>query len=247
MESGFILNGRHVLVTGGSRGIGRAIVLALAHAGAKVTACHANPSTAVDELAKELADLGAEHLLVQTDVAVPAQVDALVQRAVDRFGPLHGIVNNAGVVSHRTIEDLEPDEWNRVLNVNLTGMYLTIRAALDSLVPGASIVNVGSAVASRGMPGRVHYTAAKSGVTGLTRSLCKELGPRGIRVNAVAPGLVETDQMSGVPQAARDRYTGMIGLARIADPGELAGPVMFLLSEAAGYVNGATLNVDGGI
>jgi 3-oxoacyl-[acyl-carrier protein] reductase len=244
----FDLSGRHILVTGGSRGIGRALVLALARQGARVTACHANPGEAVTSLRKELAAAGAPpHLLVPADVSRADRVAALIEEAHGRFGPIDGIVNNAGVVSHRPIADLEAEEWHRVLDVNLTGMYLVLQAALDRLAAGASVVNVTSAVAFRGMAGRAHYTAAKAGVVGLTRALCKELGPRGIRVNAVAPGLVDTDQLAGVPQAARDRYTGMIALGRFADPEEVAGPVLFLLSDAARYVTGATLHVDGGI
>jgi 3-oxoacyl-[acyl-carrier protein] reductase len=243
----FGLAGRHVLVTGGSRGIGRAVVRSLAAQGARITVGHARDSADATTLSKELAELGVEHHLHRADVADPPAVADLVSQARQRFGPLDGIVNNAGVVSHRTIEDLDPDEWRRVLDVNLTGMYLVVRAALDALAPTASIVNVTSAVAFRGMAARTHYTAAKSGVVGLTRSLCKELGPRGIRVNAVAPGLVETDQMAGVPAAARQKYQAMIGLGRIGDPDDLSGPVLFLLSDAARYVTGATLHADGGI
>ncbi len=243
----FGLVGKHVLVTGGSRGIGRAVVQALAAQRAAVTACYHRESDAVTTLAKELSDAGAEHHLVRADVTDPGDVAVLVQEAVDRFGALDGVVNNAGVVSHAPIEELALAEWHRVLDTNLTGMFLTVQSALAHLAPDASIVNITSAVAFRGMAARTHYTAAKSGVLGLTRSLCKELGPRGIRVNAVAPGLVETDQMVGVPDAARAKYTGMIPLGRVADPHELAGPVLFLLSDAARYVTGATLHADGGI
>lgn len=243
----FGLAGRHVLVTGGSRGIGRAVVLALAGQGARVTACHSRDSADVTSLAKQLADAGTEHQLHRADVADPDAVGGLVSDATRRFGPIDGVVNNAGVVSHRPVEQLELDEWRRVLDVNLTGMYLVVRAALGALAPEASVVNVTSAVAFRGMVARSHYTAAKSGVVGLTRSLCKELGPRGVRVNALAPGLVETDQMAGVPEAAKTRYQGMIALGRIADPADLVGPVLFLLSDASRYVTGATLHADGGI
>jgi 3-oxoacyl-[acyl-carrier protein] reductase len=243
----FGLRGRHAVVTGGSRGIGRAVVLALARQGARVTACYLRDSDEALSLGKELADLGAEHLLLRANVASADDMESLFAAAARQFGPVHVLVNNAGVVSNRPLPDLEPTEWHRVLDTNLTAMYLATRAALPRLAPGASIVNVTSAVAMRGMAARAHYTASKAGVLGLTRSLCKELGGQRVRVNAVAPGLVETDQMAELPAAARTKYRGMIALARFADPADIAGSVLFLASDAARYISGATLNVDGGI
>jgi 3-oxoacyl-[acyl-carrier protein] reductase len=238
---------KHVVVTGGSRGIGRATVLAFAREGAAVSSCYGHQSEASDTLTKELADMGVRHLLVQADVSDETAVRAFISQAHERFGSIDVLVNNAGVVSHHRMADLETSEWHRVLETNLTGMYLTTRAALPLLAHHASIVNVTSAVAMRGMAARVHYTSAKSGVLGLTRSLCKELGPGGIRVNAVAPGLIDTDQMVGVPQEARERYMRMIALGRFAHPDEVADAIVFLGSDAARYVTGAILHVDGGI
>lgn len=243
----FGLKGRHIVVTGGSRGIGRAIVDALAVDGASISACYGNSSDSSDRLRTEMADAGVELMLERADVSKADEVADFVAGAVERFGPIDGIVNNAGVVSHHTIEDLEIDEWRRVLDTNLTSMYQVVHSAVGHLSDKASIVNVTSAVAFRGMAARVHYTAAKSGVVGLTRSLCKELGGRGIRVNSVAPGLVETDQMSGLDESARARYEKMIALGRVARPSEIADPVLFLLSDAAQYVTGATVHIDGGI
>jgi 3-oxoacyl-[acyl-carrier protein] reductase len=241
------LVGRHAVVTGGTRGIGRAVVLALARQGVRVSTCFAHDGEHVQTLEKELADLGAEHLVARADVSDEAEVRGFIGRAQELHGPVDVLVNNAGVVSHRLLRDLEAAEWHHVLDTNLTGMYLVTRAAVPVLAEGASIINVTSAVAMRGMAARVHYTAAKSGVIGLTRSLCKELGPQGLRVNAVAPGLVDTDQMAGVPEAARDRYAGMIALGRFAAAEEVADVVLFLASDAARYVTGATVHVDGGI
>jgi len=243
----FDLKGRHALVTGGSRGIGRAIVLALAQQGVSVSACYATPSEAVRSLADELAEIGADSQLLRADVTSEEQVRRLVAEAQERFGAIDILVNNAAVVSHHTLQDLNEDEWQRVIDTNLTGMYRVTRAALGFLSDSASVINVTSAVASRGAPTLVHYTAAKSGVLGFTRSLCKELGPRGIRVNAIAPGLVDTDQMRDVTEAARSRYAGMIALGRIATAEEMTGAVLFLASDCSAYVTGATLHVDGGI
>jgi 3-oxoacyl-[acyl-carrier protein] reductase len=241
------LAGRHAVVTGGTRGIGRAVVLALARQGVRVSVCSAHDGEHVRTLEKELAELGVEHLVARADVSDVAEVSGFIGGAHATNGAVDVLVNNAGVVSHRLLRDLEPAEWHHVLDTNLTGMYLVTRAAVPLLAAGASIVNVTSAVAMRGMAARVHYTAAKSGVIGLTRSLCKELGPQGLRVNAVAPGLVDTDQMAGVPQQARERYRGMIALGRFATAEEVADVVVFLASDAARYVTGATVNVDGGI
>jgi len=243
----FGLSGRHAVVTGGSRGVGRAVVLALAQQGVRVTACYVQDSDDVTTLGKELADMGAENLVLRADVTSPQDVESLFAAATRRFGPVHVLVNNAGVVSHRPLAELDLDEWHRVLDTNLTAMYLTTRAALPRLSPHASVVNVASAVATHGAPMLAHYTASKAGVLGLTRALCKELGGQGIRVNAIALGLVDTDQMAAVSAEARTKYTNMIALGRIADPADVAGAVLFLASDAAPYITGATLNVDGGI
>jgi 3-oxoacyl-[acyl-carrier protein] reductase len=243
----FGMKGRHAVVTGGSRGIGRAIVLGLARHGASVTACYTTPSEAVESLTAELGSLGADAELIRADVSDEAQAQRFVERAGERRGPIDVLVNNAGVVSHRTLDELDLAEWRRVLDVNLTSMYLITRAALPRLAGSASVVNISSAVAMRGMAARTHYTAAKAGVVGLTRSLAKELGPRGIRVNAIAPGLVDTDQMAPVPQQVRAKYTQMIALGRFGRPEEVADAVLLLASDAARYISGATLNVDGGI
>jgi 3-oxoacyl-[acyl-carrier protein] reductase len=243
----FGMKGRHAVVTGGSRGIGRAIVLGLARHGASVTACYTTPSEAVESLTAELGSLGADAELIRADVSDEAQAQRFVERAGERRGPIDVLVNNAGVVSHRTLDELDLAEWRRVLDVNLTSMYLITRAALPRLAGSASVINISSAVAMRGMAARTHYTAAKAGVVGLTRSLAKELGPRGIRVNAIAPGLVDTDQMAPVPQQVRAKYTQMIALGRFGRPEEVADAVLLLASDAARYISGATLNVDGGI
>ncbi|GAB3969225.1 SDR family NAD(P)-dependent oxidoreductase [Actinoallomurus acanthiterrae] len=243
----FELKGKHAILTGGSRGIGRATVLALARQGVTVTTCHVRDSDDVGSLADELTGLGADHLIVRCDVAEEAQVERLVDQAYERFGPVDLLVNNAGVISHLPLDHLGPEEWRRVVDTNLTGMYHTIRKALPRFAPGASVVNITSAVARHGMPAAAHYVASKAAVMGLTRALCKEFGPRGVRINAIASGLIETDQMGAVSDEGRAKYHEMIPLGRIGRPEEIAQTVLFLASGAASYITGATLDVDGGI
>ncbi|MFF8955265.1 SDR family NAD(P)-dependent oxidoreductase [Streptomyces sp. NPDC014894] len=243
----FALRGRHVLVTGGARGIGRATVLSLAAQGASVTACYLQESERVESLRRELDGRGARGLLVRCDVTDHEQAERLGASAHGTYGAIDAVVNNAGVISHLPLEKLDPDEWHRVLDTNLTGMYHVVRAALPYLAESASVVNISSAVAHHGMPHAAHYVASKAGVMGLTRALAKELGPRGVRVNCVASGLVETDQMKAVTAEGRARYERMIALGRTARPEEIADVVLFLVSHAARYITGATLDADGGI
>lgn len=243
----FGLKGRTALVTGGSRGIGRAIVLGLARQGVSVVACHARPSDAVTALAGELAAMGVDAQLVQADVTSEADVERLLGTVAERFGSLDILVNNAAVVSHSPLHELSLEEWRRVLDTNLTGVFLVLRAAHKLLPDDAAIVNIGSAGALRGTAERTHYMTSKAGVVGLTHSMAKEFGPRGIRINTVAAGYTETDQMAGLPPARRAQIMAKIALGRAADPDEIAGAVLYLLSDAARYVTGATLHVDGGI
>jgi 3-oxoacyl-[acyl-carrier protein] reductase len=241
------LDGKRAVVTGGSRGIGREIVLGFARGGASVAACFNRESDDVARLRGELEEIGGESYLAQADVSDPGSVESFVGGAAERFGGIDVLVNNAGVVSHKMIDDLELDEWHRVIDTNLTAVYLVCKAALPRMSSGGSIVNITSAVAMRGMPARTHYISSKAGVIGMTRALCKEVGRSGIRVNAVAPGIIETDQTAGLDEAGRQRYSGLAALNRLGGPDEIAGAVLFLSSDLASFVSGVTLNVDGGI
>src|SRR4051812_34448593 len=180
------LTGKYALVTGGSRGIGRAITLGLARHGATVMACYRRGGEAVDSLDKELEQIGGDHRLVPADVAAPEAVEGLTEGGPEHFGAPDALVNNAGVTSRVPIAQLPLAEWRRVMDTNLTGAFLVTQKALPLMGPGASIVNIGSRAAHAGMPACSHYTATKAGLVGFTRSLAKELGPRGIRVNVVA-------------------------------------------------------------
>jgi 3-oxoacyl-[acyl-carrier protein] reductase len=241
------LRGKRALVTGGSRGIGRAIVLALAQQGASVVACYHTPSDAVTSLERELEAYGNDSCVAQADVGDADDVHRLTDAIGVRFDRLDILVNNAGVVSHRTLDDLDLEEWRRVLDTNLTSLYLVTKGVAPLLAAGSSVINVGSAVALRGMVGRTHYASSKAGAIGFTRALCKELGPRGIRVNLIAPGIIETDQASGLTPEARARYSSLAALGRLGTAADIAGVALFLASDLSAFVSGMVINADGGI
>jgi 3-oxoacyl-[acyl-carrier protein] reductase len=241
------LKGKRAVVTGGSRGIGRAIVLALAEQGVSVAAVYQRESEAVTSLSEELTRIDGDSYLVQADVSSETDVARLAEDVRGRFGGVDVLVNNAGVVSHKMIEELDLDEWRRIIDTNLTSLYLVTKAVVDAIPEGGSVINVGSAVAVRGMVGRTHYASSKAGAIGFTRALCKELGPRGIRVNLVAPGIIETDQASGLTPEGRARYSALAALARLGTADEVAGVALFLASDLSAFVSGMTINVDGGI
>jgi len=241
------LSGKRVLVTGGTKGIGRATVLAFARAGAEVVTCHRTADEATESLVRELKEIGGRHLVTRADVTSGTDVAELAERTRAQLGGLDVLVNNVGVDGPVPFGELSESEWRRVLDHNTTAAYLVTQAALGLLVDGASVISVGSSVALRGRANGVHYAASKAALIGFTRGLCKELGPRGIRVNVVAPGLTETEPGAGLPAAAVERIVGMTALGRICQPADVAGAVLFLAGDTSRYISGATLNVDGGV
>lgn len=239
------LEGKKALVTGGTRGIGRAIVTDLARAGAEVFTCSRHDDEAAQDLARELKDIGGAHHVMVADVADGEEIDRIAQRCREVFGSLDVVVHNAGAISHVPFADLEPAEWQRVLDTNLGAAATLTQRALPLLRTGSSVIYIGSRVATVGIPLRAHYTAAKAGLIGLARSLAKELGPRGVRVNVVAPGPVETGEP--VPPEVRRRYEHLIALGRLGRPPEIAAVVRFLAGDEASFISGETIHVDGGI
>ncbi|WP_433254621.1 SDR family NAD(P)-dependent oxidoreductase [Streptosporangium sp. CA-135522] len=240
------LEGKTALVTGGTRGIGRAIAIALAAAGMRVMVCYRSDDEAAAELLRELKAGGGDHAAVRADVSRPEDVDHLLAQCRERLGGLDVLVNNAAVIGDQPLEGLSIDEWHRVVTNDLTSVYLVVRGALSLLRDGASIVTIGSAAALKGLPGRAHYTAAKSGLIGFNRTLCKELGPRGIRANLVAPGIIDTDEPPQPPSGQHGRLAKLTALGRLGRPDEVADVVLFLAGDMSRYVTGETITVDGG-
>src|SRR4051794_16141240 len=223
------LAGKRVLITGGTRGIGRGIVTAFAQAGANVVTCYRSEGEHVESLARELKELPGEAHLIRADVAEQADIDRLIEECKVRLGGLDTVVNNAGVISHVPFERLDAAEWHRILDTNLSAAFFVTQTALPLLGEGASIINIGSKGATVGVPMRAHYTAAKAGLSGLTRTLCKELGPRGIRINVIAPGVIATE-LELSPEIL-GRYESMTALKRLGRPSEIAGTALFLASD----------------
>ncbi|CRK55096.1 SDR family NAD(P)-dependent oxidoreductase [Alloactinosynnema sp. L-07] len=245
------LKGKKALVTGGVRGVGRGIVLALAKAGVDVVTCYRQDSELVESLRRELKEIGGQHHVIQADLAEPEQITEFMTEVKNQFGTLDLIVNNAGTISHVPYGQLELDEWLRILNTNVTAVHLVIQQALPFLAEDASIVNIGSKSSEVGIPLRSHYTTTKAALRGLTRSLAKEFGTKGLRFNVLALGVIETEALDAMPEEQqammRKRYSEKTALGRLGTPDEVAGAVLWLASDLSKYVTGATIHVDGGI
>ena len=245
------LEGRRALVTGGSRGIGRATVRLLAGAGADVGFCWRSAADAAEVSLSDARRAGPEgdHWHAAADLTRARDVEELFARVDEAYGGLDLFVGNAGVwnPTHRPLEALEPEAWERMIEVNLTSVYRTTRAAVERMEEGARIVLVGSTAGQRGEPGHAHYAATKGAIASFAKSLAGELGPRGITVNTVAPGWVDTDMSASVLRSEeREAVLAEIPLRRVATPEDVAGPIAFLLSDLARHVTGEVLNVNGG-
>ena len=244
-----VLAGQVAVVTGGSRGIGRAIATALAGAGAAVVVNYRENEAAASETVRAITAAGGTAEAARFDVGDAAAVRAGLQGVVERRGRLDILVNNAGFSVDTLLLRLKEEDWERVLRTNLTGVFHCTKAAVRAMVRGryGRIVNLTSVVAEMGNAGQAAYAAAKAGVIGFTKSMARELASRGITVNAVAPGFVETDMTADLSDEQKMFYTNVIPAGRIATPDEVAAAVTFLASPAAGYITGHVLHVNGGL
>lgn len=236
------------LITGGSRGIGRAIALALATEGANVVVNYASSSTAADEVVAEITGAGGNAIALQADVSCESQVDNLIKNIVDKWGKVDILVNNAGITRDTLLLRMKPEDWQAVINLNLTGVFLCTRAVSKMMLKQRSgrIINIASVAGQMGNPGQANYSAAKAGVIGLTKTLAKEFASRGVLVNAVAPGFIATDMTKDLKNT--DEIIKFIPLGRYGEAEEVAGMVKFLAADAAAkYITGQVFNVDGGM
>jgi 3-oxoacyl-[acyl-carrier protein] reductase len=242
------LAGRTAVVTGGTRGIGLAIARALAEDGASVVVS-GRDAARLESAVSELEGLGAAAVGVTADQSKREDCDRLVDAAKERFGRIDVLVNNAGITRDQLLVRMKDDEWDQVMDTNLRGVFLMTRAAAKSMMRQKSgrIVNITSTAGAMGNPGQVNYSAAKAGVIGLTKAAARELAHWNILVNAVAPGLIETDMTAGLPGAAREALLQQVPLRRIGAAREVAEVVRFLAGDGAAYVTGQTIHVNGGL
>ena len=241
--------GKTAVVTGGSRGLGRAVCLELAAGGANVVLCYAGNENAANETAAACEALGAKVLAVRCDVADSAQVKALMGEALKVFGRIDILVNNAGITRDGLLMMMKETGFDDVINTNLKGAFLCMKAVARTMMKQryGRIVNLSSVVGLRGNAGQVNYAASKAGVIGMTKSLAKELASRGVTVNAVAPGFMETDMTAAMPEAAKTATLAAIPMGRMGAAEDVVKAVAFLASEEAGYSTGQVLAVDGGM
>ncbi len=243
------LNGKVAVVTGGGRGIGRAVALALAQAGADVAVAVSRDIASAEAVAEEIRAGERRALARQTDVASLEAAEALVAATVAALGRIDILVNNAGVTRDGLLMRMPEEDWKTVLDVNLGGAFNCTRAALRRMVRqrGGRIVNITSIMGLTGNAGQANYAASKAGLIGLTKSTAKEVGSRGITCNAVAPGWIETQMTAGLPDEIREQVLKQIPVGRLGQPEDVAGVVAFLCSDAASYMTGQVLVVDGGL
>jgi len=248
MPEKLLLN-KVAIVTGATRGIGRSIVIALAKEGADCAFTYVKNQDLANLLVEEVARIGRRALPVQMDVRDFESPKALVEKVKQTFGRFDILVNNAGIIRDKSLMRMSKDDWSDVIDTDLTGVFNTTRACIITFLKQKSgnIINISSVNGVHPLPGQVNYAAAKAGVIGFTKSLAKEVAPYNIRVNAVAPGFIETDMTRDLTEEYKNKFRGLIPLSRFGTPEEVAKVVLFLASERAGYITGQTIQIDGGL
>lgn len=242
-----LLKDKVAIVTGGTRGIGRAIVFELVHNGAKVVFTYLKSDESAGIMLDEIKEIKGEAEAVKADVRLYDEARRTVEEAVNKFGKVDILVNNAGIIKDKALMMMEPAEWADVINTNLTGYFNMAKACIVTMLKQKSgvIINISSIAGVVGLPRQVNYSSAKAGELGLTKSLAKEVASYGIRVNAIAPGFIDTDMTKDLKH--KDELIKMIPSGRFGKPEEIAKVVIFLASEKSGYINGQVLKVDGGL
>jgi 3-oxoacyl-[acyl-carrier protein] reductase len=242
------MNVRTALVTGASRGIGKACALTLASAGYRVVLA-SRTVAAMEELANQIRSTGGETFVTEVDLASQGSIAAGIGRAAKEFGRIDILINNGGITKDGLAMRMKPADWDIVLQTNLTGAFYAIQQVIPGMMRErwGRIVNVSSVVGETGNPGQANYAASKAGLIGLTKSLAREIGSRGVTVNAVAPGYVETDMTHGLSAELKQRMVEETPVGRAGTPEDVASAVKFLVSEGAGFITGHVLDVNGGI
>ena len=242
------LDGKVAIVTGSSRGIGKAAALALAEQGGKIVVNYARSSDAADAVVKEIEGMGGAASALQADGSKADDVDTLVKTTKEKFGSIDVLVNNAGITRDTLLLRMKPEDWQAVIDLNLTGVFLCTRAVSKIMLKQRSgrIINISSVAGLMGNPGQANYSAAKAGVIGFTKTIAKELAPRGVTANVVAPGFIATDMTGELKNT--EEILKFIPLGRYGQPEEVAGLIRFLAADsAAAYITGQVMNVDGGM
>lgn len=244
-----LLEGKVALVTGASRGIGRAVALLLAKEGADIAVNYAGNQKAAEEVAAIIKDMGRKVLVVKADIADTQSVKDMFDQVLKEFSRIDILVNNAGITRDNLIMRMKDEEWAEVINTNLTGLYNCAKAAVKPMMKQryGRIINMSSVVGVNGNAGQSNYAAAKAGAIGFTKALAKELASRNITVNAVAPGFIQTDMTADLPENLKEEMLKEIPLQTLGEPEDVAQAVLFLVSDGAKYITGQTLHVDGGM
>ena len=244
-----MLTGKNAIITGGVRGIGRAVAEEFCKNGANVILCYKSNTEAAEKTANELAKYGTKIEVMQGDVAVPEYAKEVVKNTKELFGSVDILVNNAGITNDKLLMRMSDEDFRSVVDTNLNGAFYFLKEASQIMIKQryGRIINMSSIVGVKGNPGQINYCASKAGVIGMTLSAAKELGRRGVTVNAVAPGFIDTDMTSVLTEEQKTATLAAISLGRMGTPQDIANATLFLASDAAEYITGQVLCIDGGM